>query len=414
MQARCACRRSAPTSCAFGTSISSPSTSNSSVCSSRAQRLSTAGIAYRALKGPLLAHLAYPDPALRSFGDVDVLVGGASFDAAVDALARLGFRRHFAEPRPGFDARFAKGACLVRRDGMEVDLHRTLAPGAFGILLQRVDLFRRPVRTFRLGSHWITGLDAETVFVHACFHAALGNHPPRLVPLRDVVQLHTAGLDAGAVIAMFTSARCESVCRRALDLVDAELGVHLEGPIPAWAAGQRPSRFDRWALQSYTSNDRSYAGQVAASIWAIPSLRDRFAYSAALAFPTREYARAHDRGYARRVVRGLRVVKDSLPVRTKRSAAEPVRTKRSAAEPVWTKRSAAEPEGAMETVRTKRSAAEPEGATETVRTKRSAAEPEGAMETVRTKRSAAEPEGAMETVRTKRSAAEPEGAMEDE
>jgi hypothetical protein len=281
------------------------------------------GISYRALKGPLLAHLAYPDPALRSFGDVDVLVAGASFDAAVRALATLGFRRHFAEPRPGFDARFAKGACLARRDGMEIDLHRTLAPGPFGILLERVDLIRRPARAFRLGSHSIAGLDAETAFVHACFHAALGNHPPRLVPLRDIVQLHTAGLDTGAVVAMFTSARCESVCRRALDLVAAELEVHLEGPIPAWAGRQRPSRFDRWALQSYASDDRSYAGQVAASIWAIPSLRDRFAYTAALAFPTREYVRAHDRGYARRIARGLRVVKESLPVRRKRSAAEP-------------------------------------------------------------------------------------------
>ena len=271
------------------------------------------GIAYRALKGPMLAHLAYPDPALRSFGDVDVLVGGPAFDAAVRALRKLGFRRHFAEPRPGFDARFAKGACLARPDSMEVDLHRTLAPGAFGILLGRVDLFGRPARTFPLGSHSITGLDAETAFVHACFHAALGNHPPRLVPLRDIVQLHAAGLDTRAVVAMFTSARCESVGRRALGLVAAELGVHLEGAIPRWAAAQRPSRFDRWALQSYAREDRSYAGQVAASIWAMPSVRDRIAYTAALAFPTREYARAHDRGYTRRLARGLRVVKDSRP-----------------------------------------------------------------------------------------------------
>jgi hypothetical protein len=101
------------------------------------------------------------------------------------------------------------------------------------------------------------------------------------------------------------------------------LEVQLEGPIPAWAARQRPSRFDRWALQSYASEDRSYAGQAAASIWAIPSLRDRFAYSAALAFPTREYVREHDRGYPQRIARCLRVVKDSLPERTKRSAAEP-------------------------------------------------------------------------------------------
>jgi putative nucleotidyltransferase-like protein len=274
--------------------------------------LDRAGIGYRALKGPALAHLAYPDPALRSFGDVDVLVAGPAFDAAVRALTGLRFARHFTEPRPRFDARFAKGACLERCDGTEIDLHRTLAPGAFGIRLGRLDLFARPGRTFALGTHAISGLDAETAFVHACFHAALGDHPPRLVPLRDIVQLH-GQLDPNTVLAMFTAVSCETVCRRALALVEEELGIRLEGAIPSWARAYQPNRFDRWALQGYASDDRSYAGQVAASICAVPSLRDRLAYGAALAFPSREYVRAHDGGYVRRIARGLRIMKDSRP-----------------------------------------------------------------------------------------------------
>ena len=98
----------------------------------------------------------YADPALRSFGDVDILVGGADFDAAVGALAALGFRRRFVEPRPGFDARFSKGACLERADGLEIDLHRTLAPGPFGMLLGLTDLVGRRaacVRTRRRDHH---------------------------------------------------------------------------------------------------------------------------------------------------------------------------------------------------------------------------------------------------------------------
>jgi hypothetical protein len=278
-----------------------------------AARFESDGVTHRVLKGPLLAHTVYPDPALRSFGDVDILVPTDSFDPAVRLLVSLGFRRHFAEPRPGFDARFSKGACLERPDHMEIDLHRTFAPGAFGIMLERVDLFRRRPHRFELGGRVLCGLDVETAFVHACFHAALGDHPPRFVPLRDIVQLHDAGLDARAVVEMFRAARCESVCQRALDLVDSELHVGLDGPIPTWAREHRPTRFDRWALQSYARADRSYAGQVAASLWAISSMRERAAYSAALMFPTREYTREHDGSYLRRFARGLRVITESRP-----------------------------------------------------------------------------------------------------
>ena len=71
--------------------------------------------------------------------------------------------------------------------------------------------------------------------MHACFHAALGDHPPRLVPLRDVVELAAVGFDVGVVVEFATIVRCEPVFRRAVHLVDAELGVRLEGPLPDWA-----------------------------------------------------------------------------------------------------------------------------------------------------------------------------------
>lgn len=50
-----------------------------------------------------------------------------------------------------------------------------LAPGAFGIMLERADLFACPPRRFALGGSSIAGLDRELAFVHACFHSALGD-----------------------------------------------------------------------------------------------------------------------------------------------------------------------------------------------------------------------------------------------
>lgn len=278
-----------------------------------AAALDAAHIPYRALKGPVLAHTLYRDPVLRSFGDVDILVPGPAFDAAIDALAPFGFHRRFVEPRAGFDSRFSKGACLERADGMELDLHRTLAPGAYGALLARSDLFKRPTQRFSIAGQAITGLDPELGFVHACFHAALGDDPPRLVPLRDVAELIAAGLDTAAVIDLVTAAGCVAVLQRALDLAVAELGVTLPPALAEWARGYGLTRLDRWALRSYAGGRRSYAGQAAVSLWVMPTFRDRVAFASALAFPSRDYVRAREKGYARRVSRSVHLAREWRP-----------------------------------------------------------------------------------------------------
>jgi hypothetical protein len=275
--------------------------------------LHDASIEYRALKGPVLAHTVYRDPALRSFGDVDMLVRDRDFDAAIDALRVLGFRRRFVEPRPGFDARFAKGACLERADGLELDLHRTLAPGAFGLRLARLDLFAPAPRWFAIGAAKIAGLDDDLAFVHACFHAALGDDPPRLVPLRDVAELVRSGVDVSAALDRLAGVGCAVVLQRALALVDQELQIDLTAGTERWSEMHPATRIDRWILKSYGAERRSYATQAAVSFWTMPSLRDRAAFAHALAFPSRSYVLARGRGYTRRLVESVRLARDWRP-----------------------------------------------------------------------------------------------------
>jgi hypothetical protein len=270
-------------------------------------------VEFRALKGPVLAHTVYATPELRSFGDIDLLVPGAQFDHAIAVLRPLGFERRFVEPRRGFDARFAKGSCLERGDGMELDLHRTLAPGAFGTRLAMIDFFARPARDIEIGGARLPGVDRDLAFLHACVHAALGDFPPRLVPIRDVVQCLDAGVDAEAITRLTTTARCEYVVQRAIELAEEELGAVRDDPITNFARGYRPTRFDRWALRGYTHAGRSYSRQLAPEFCALPSLRERASYAAALAFPKRSYVRAREGGYARRVSRGVRLLLDRRP-----------------------------------------------------------------------------------------------------
>jgi hypothetical protein len=269
--------------------------------------LDDAGIAYRALKGPLLAHTVYRTPELRSYGDIDILVHGDDFDAVVQLLDRYEFRRRFLEPRPGFDARFSKGACLERGDGMEIDLHRTFAPGVYGALIGRANLFGSTPEVFELGGVLVRGLDRDRAFVHACFHAVLGDDPPRLTAVRDVAEIAARGVDARMVMKLVDSTGCGAVIHRAIALVQEQLGVVVTAPVANEARAYRVSRFDRWALRTYTGPDRSYAAQTAATMWAMPGVRDRAAYASALLFPSPDYVRARGSGRAQRLLDGVRL-----------------------------------------------------------------------------------------------------------
>ena len=95
--------------------------------------LEGAGIDLRVLKGPSFAHLDYPDPALRFFGDIDLLVRSEDFDRAGSVLRDAGYERRYREVRAGFDRRFGKGACFVDANRREIDLHRTFVMGPFGL-----------------------------------------------------------------------------------------------------------------------------------------------------------------------------------------------------------------------------------------------------------------------------------------
>lgn len=77
-----------------------------------ARLLAAEGVPWRLLKGPAVAHLDYPNPALRTFGDIDVLVHPDHWDRTVTMLTEVGWHRKAGEVAPGFDARFGKGVTL--------------------------------------------------------------------------------------------------------------------------------------------------------------------------------------------------------------------------------------------------------------------------------------------------------------
>ena len=253
--------------------------------------LDEVGVETRVLKGSAVAHLDYPDPSLRPFADVDLLVRSCQVDLAVRVLTSLDHVRHSVEPRPGFDRRFGKGATFSSPNGHEVDLHRTFVMGPYGLRLRLDDLWERSA-TFSLAGRPVAALDPECRFLHACYHAALGDPVPRLVPLRDVAQMVlNGGLDLDRVTALTRSWQAEPVVARAVRLTWEWLQIGDLTALSTWAQRYVVSPRAEKDLAVYLDEDsRSYAAMSVAAFAALPSAKDRASLALALALPRRGFA----------------------------------------------------------------------------------------------------------------------------
>lgn len=262
------------------------------------------GVELIVLKGPALAHSFYPDPSCRAFGDIDLLVRTRDWRKACALLERLGFHRQRPEPRAGFDERYGKAAVHVNATGLNVDLHRTLVLGPFGLWMQPEELFDRTV-PFEVAGVPLRRLDDTTILLHACVHASLGFMDPLLMPARDVAQVARHGdIDWDEVGRLAQRWKLRGVVRHAFQMVEELFGI---APPPeaenAWQG--EITRRERRALDAYVTGRRARGGTVRSSVWAVPGVRAKAGLVRAMLLPDQAFleARAQNGGrpsYVRR------------------------------------------------------------------------------------------------------------------
>lgn len=276
-----------------------------------------AGIEALVLKGPALAHTCYPDASWRPFGDVDLLVRTRDWREACSLLPELGYRRRMPEPRPGFSERFGNAAAHVSADGVEVDLHRSLVIGPFGLWMEPEELFE-PEATFEMGGRRIRRLDDTALLLHACVHASLGFSPPLLLPVRDVAQITSqADVDWELFADQARRWRLGVVVQHAFSTATEVLGPVLPEEA-ALLAGARPTRRERRALRAYVTPVRWRGGTTVFTLLAIPGIRSKAAYLRALLFPSRDFLANRTAGgkrpsYLRRWLAPLRWLRRASP-----------------------------------------------------------------------------------------------------
>lgn len=251
-------------------------------------QLEQRGIPVRALKGTAVGHLDYPDPSMRAFGDIDLMVPGSGFDDAVELLLEQGHRRAYPQPRPGFDRRFSKGASFRTADGLEVDLHRTFTMGPYGVRLDLDRVWERCDR-FSLGGQELCALGPEERLLHASYHAILGETSPRLTPLRDIAQMAlTRPLDLPRLHALIRASHGEPVVAKAIRAAWSELHIADVTALSAWAQAYRTDPRAAADLAAYGAGS-SYASKSVAALRSLPTVRDRAAFLYALAVPSHSY-----------------------------------------------------------------------------------------------------------------------------
>jgi hypothetical protein len=134
------------------------------------------------VKGPVFSNRLYPQPADRSFTDIDILVAPAALEASAEILSRLGFVPASEDDRGGNDHREHKWL-LTGNDMVLVEVQTDLIHSprlGVGIRLSYADL---------IAAGGGDPEDATALLLVAAVHGAAGHQFERLQTLVDVLQV---------------------------------------------------------------------------------------------------------------------------------------------------------------------------------------------------------------------------------
>jgi hypothetical protein len=132
--------------------------------------LAQEGAGIRLLKGPSIARWLYDDPFERDYGDCDVLIAPESLAIAERALEALGYQREYDDRALPAWWREHASAWLRDRDGVSIDLHRTLA----GVRVSDPEcwqLLSANPGSLRVGGAEVPTLSEPARMLHVALHA---------------------------------------------------------------------------------------------------------------------------------------------------------------------------------------------------------------------------------------------------
>ncbi len=207
------------------------------------ERFTSEGIGALVVKGPVLAVQAYGDPAMRAYGDLDLLVRQRDIRRATELMIAAGYDA--AVPLSAIDAGKIPGQYLFSKPDSKliVELHNDLTLRYFPRRLPLEDFFARQIRV-PLDAHEAPALSVEDQLVLICIHGAK-HFWERLMWIADVAALvkRQTGIDWQRVADSAQAVGAERMLRTGLrlasDLLQARLPDKVQATVEADAGAAR-------------------------------------------------------------------------------------------------------------------------------------------------------------------------------
>ncbi len=181
-----------------------------------------------ALKGIVLAFLAYPDPSLRPMNDIDLLLDEKHLDSAVRILRNLGY-----SCPARLRGLYFEGEVKLQKLGTQslIELHTQIEVTAPASAVDAGDIWSRSVKT-RISDFEVYTLNEEDFLFHLCLHMARRHcYTTGFLPFVDIlkwVETHGANWDWPSLIRIARSKKYEAYIELTLDLARD----FLSAPIP--------------------------------------------------------------------------------------------------------------------------------------------------------------------------------------
>lgn len=216
-------------------------------------RLRRAGIDCLVVKGPAVAYTAYPDPLLRSFSDLDIVVRERDWAVIHQLLLREGFEpeRDLPQPPPKLIPQLLpyefKYWHPERRLLVEVHYDDLLNAG---LASRDIEGFWQRARMIDIGDLSIKVLSLEDQLIHLCAHVHYHGYT-RLIWLSDIALIirdHAADLDWDCIIGTVRTEEAQIPVYYTLQFLERLLGIAAPRDV---VAALRPDRWRRRLHEYY-------------------------------------------------------------------------------------------------------------------------------------------------------------------
>jgi hypothetical protein len=205
------------------------------------------------VKGPAVAHTVYPDPALRAFNDLDLVVRERDWGAMHRLLVEMEFRPEKDLPQP--PPKLVPQSVLYElkywhnETGLLVEVHYDDVLNA-GLAARDVEGFWRRTIQVDVEGVPVETLSLEDQLIHLCVHAHYHGYT-RLNWFSDMaftVRDHATELNWEQLLKTVRIEEAQVGVYYSLRFMDQLLGIGVPGDA---LAALRPDRFRRWFHERY-------------------------------------------------------------------------------------------------------------------------------------------------------------------